>query len=273
MASPLSLLSFVGVACATFAPAMVLVWTAMGEPMLMVLAIFSAFFYAASLALTALVWLALVPLRQTYPLLVLYAVALQEAARWGTWSLSERLMRGLRSVGLVPHDVERLPNMAVPARAVPAAVACGVGFGVMQALVMHGDVLFGSLRPGTLYSPSCSSLSVFAVDALTNLAYTLLHVLLSILGWTCAYPRGSIRVWAAIVVLHLLASASTLFNTQIPITPTADRCAISLTCLYAVVVGAAVLTARVALSSLCATHGCEAQTLAISSTSSGGRAR
>ena len=141
----------------------------------------------------------------------------------------------------------------------------------MQALVMHGDVLFGSLRPGTLYTPACPALSLFAVDALTNLAYTLLHVLLSILGWTCAYPRGSRRAWAAIVVLHLLASAATLLNTQIPITPTADRCAISLTCLYAVVGGAAVLTARVALSSLCATHGCEAPTLTASSTSRAAR--
>ena len=79
-----------------------------------------------------------------------------------------------------------------------AAVASGLGAGVMQVLVMYGDVLGGSLRPGSLYTPACASLSVFAVDALIACAFIVLNVLLSIIGWTAAYPRGAQRPAGAV---------------------------------------------------------------------------
>ena len=268
MVSLPSLLSCLGVLSATFAPALVLaVTTVSTQPVFILLAVFAAFLWACSASLAALAWLLLVPLRPHLWLLLLYAVALQELARWGTYALHERLMRGMRSVGLSPADRRR-----AVAQLVPSAVASGLGAGVMQVLVMHGDVLAGSLRPGTLYTPACSALSLFAVDALTDLALILLNVLLSILGWTHAYPRGSARAWSALVALHLLASASTLLNTQLPaVVPVGDGCAFSLPCLYAVVLCAAALAARAAASSVCAAHGDATSPSASGAHAGGGR--
>lgn len=249
MFSAASALSCLGVLCTTFAPALVLVITTMQqEPMLMVLGIFAAFIWACAISVVAVVWVLLVPLRSVLWLLLLYAVALQELARWVTYALFDRFMRGLKSTGLLPTDRWR-----TAVQVVPAALASGLGTGVMQVLVMHGDVLAGSLRPGTLYAPACSSLSVFAVDALTNCAIIGLNVLLSILGWTTAYPRGSKPLWAAMVGLHTLFAFATLLNTQLPaLVAPGDGCTLALPGLYAVVTLTAVLTARVAFTSVCA---------------------
>ena len=87
-----------------------------------------------AISVVSLVWLALAPLEPELWVLVLYAVALQELARWGTYALFQRLMRGMRSIGLMPHETPRTAGEVVQ-----AAVASGLGAGVMQVLVMHGD--------------------------------------------------------------------------------------------------------------------------------------
>ena len=269
MFSAASLFSFVGVLFTSFSPVIVLsVTTVSTQPMYLVLAIFAAFFWSCAISVAAIVWTILVPLRSMLWLLVLYAVVLQELARWGTYALFERLMRGLRSAGLTPTELARTP----PAQVVPAAVAAGVGAGVMQVLTMHGDVLAGSLRPGTLYTPSCDALSLFAVDALTNLASITLNVLLSIIGWTAAYPRGSVTLWAALLGLHALAASATLLNTQLPgLVPAGQGCAYSLPSLYTVVLIAAAITARVAATSMCAPRLSEATSAAAATSTRAGR--
>ena len=175
MFSSASFLSFISVASASFAPAAVLASTTVcKQPAHLILAIFAAFLWSCAISVVALVWIALFrPLGAPLWVVALCAVVLQELARWATYALFEAMLRGLRSAGLMPHDGPR-----TAAQQVPAAVSSGLGAGVMQVLVMHGDVLAGALRPGTLYAPSCSALSLFAVDALTNLACIALNVLL-----------------------------------------------------------------------------------------------
>ena len=53
----------------------------------------------------------------------------------------------------------------------------------------------------------------------------LLNVLLSLLGWLIAYPRRSRKLGGALVVLHLLASVSTLPNS--PLLYPANGCAVA----------------------------------------------
>ena len=250
MFSSASFLSFISVASASFAPAAVLASTTVcKQPAHLILAIFAAFLWSCAISVVALVWIALFrPLGAPLWVVALCAVVLQELARWATYALFEAMLRGLRSAGLMPHDGPR-----TAAQQVPAAVSSGLGAGVMQVLSMHGDVLAGATRPGTLYTPACASLSLFAVDALTNLASTVLNVLLSVLGWTAAYPRKSRRAIGMLVVLHLLAAGATLLNTQLPsLVPAGSGCAYSLPCLYAVVLVCGVLTARIAAISVCA---------------------
>ena len=240
-----STLNFVGVVSTAFAPAAVLFFSVVADrPVLIILLVFAAFFWLCTITIVAALWSVLIPAKQLVWLLILYATALQEGCRWGTYALFERLIQGLQSAGLLAA----IPNRTT-AHVVPASIASGLGAGVMQALVMYGDVFGGSLRPGTLYTPACRSLSVFAVDALCSCAFIVLNVLLSILGWTSAYPRKSPGLLASIVGLHVLASGATSLND--PAIGGENGCALALPCLFAVVVAATALTAHVARVAAC----------------------
>ena len=249
-ASGLSVLSFTGVVSAAFAPTAVLFASIVGRhPELIILLVGAAFRWLCTISLVAAIWAVFVPARSALWLLVVYAAVLQEVSRWGTYVLYCRLLRGLRALGLQPTTPVR-GAAAEAGQLVPAAVASGLGAGLMQALVMYGDVLGGALRPGTLYTPACAPLSVFALDALQCLGFQVLHVLLCLIGWTAAYPCRSWPLRAVIVLLHYGASSATLLNTS-ALLPDGEGCTAALSCLLAVIVVAGGITARVMTSHVC----------------------
>ena len=250
--SGLSVLSFAGVVSAAFAPSAVLFAAVVGKhPELIILLVGAAFLWLCAISLVAAIWAVFVPVRGVLWLVVLYAVLLQEGCRWGTYTLYHRLLQGLRAMGLQPAPARGAASATVEAgQLVPAAVASGLGAGLMQALVMYGDVLGGALRPGTRYSPACAQLSAFALDALQSLGFQVLHVLLCMIGWTAAYPRHSRPLRVVIVLLHYGASAATLLNTS-ALLPDGEGCTIALSSLLAMVIVAGGITAHVVTSHLC----------------------
>jgi hypothetical protein len=264
-ASTSSWLSFSGVMLTTFGPAAVLIKTVIApQPDLIILAILAAFAWLMVISCVAIVWLALVPLRDTMWLLVVYGVLAQEAGRYGTYRVYQRLLRGLDKVGLKPTiraGGESVSSQLVAA--VPPAIACGVGVGLAQTVIMYGDFLLASLKPGTLYNPSCRALSEFALDAICSLAMLVLNVLLTLLGWTWAYPlqpRGASRAarMAMVVGLHWLASGSTMLNGAGPIAGL-DGCALALPCLLATVALAGWLTWHAATTGMRGVRGTSTQ--------------
>ena len=97
--SSAAILQFIGVVLVAFGPAAVLAWTVIApRPVLIILAVFAAFLWLCTMTLVAGVWWMIAPARGTLWLLLIYAVALQEGCRWGTYALFERLMRGLRKL-------------------------------------------------------------------------------------------------------------------------------------------------------------------------------
>ena len=241
-----SWLSFAGVVTVAASPAAVLLaTTVLHRPELVILAIGSACVWLLAITLCAVFWAtAAVGTVARLVLVVGCGVAVQEGARWLTYVLYLRLLNGLRSVGLQQQGgiTSALHTSA------PAAVANGVGIGLVQMLVMYGDVAARALLPGGLYTEACHGLSLFAVDALCALGMLLLNVLLSLLGWTAAYPRRSRKLAGALVGLHLLASAATLLNSP-QISP-ANGCAVALPCLFASLAAAALLTVYTISTSL-----------------------
>ena len=273
---PASALLFAGLTSVALSPAVVLLATVvLHHNDLILLAIGSAFVWLLAITVCASSWWATASLGDGSRLVlaVLVGAPVQEASRWLTYALYLRLLRGLHSgVGPLPPAVVSLHAMA------PAAVANGVGIGLMQTLVMSGDTATRSLLPGSLYTDACTSLSLFAVNALcalgtrsrletapapgataapdrplglpeslgracslesfrmcrvarvrTSLSWApgmlLVNVLLSLLGWLIAYPRRSCKLGGVLVVLHLLASASTLPNS--PLIYPANGCAVA----------------------------------------------
>ena len=242
-----SLLSFAGTTTVALSPAVVLLVTVVLErPELVILSIGSACVWLLAITLCAVFWWATAAagVVSQLVLVVVFGVLVQEASRWLSYALYLKLLHGLRSVGLQPaqSSIDKLHASA------PAAVANGVGIGVVQVFVMYGDVAARTLLPGGLYTEACDSLSLFAVDALLSLGMLLLNVLLSLLGWTAAYPRRSRKLVGALLGLHLLASASTLLNS--PQVYPANGCAVALPCLFASVAATGLVTAYTISGSL-----------------------
>ena len=236
-------LSFAGCAAVAFSPAIVLFVMVVGrQPDLVIVLVGSAFVWLLSISLVAFVWVVLAPLKSQLWLVVLYGAVVQEAARWLTYQMHARLIRGLKAAGLQAIPASRL---AGPLGLTPAAVANGLGIGVVQTLVLHGDVLGRALLPGSLYTVSCTHLSVFSVSALCSLGMLITNVLLSIVGWTVAYPLRSRRFIGAMVLLHALASGATLLNS--PALIATDGCTVALPVQLGAVLLTAGFTARLAL--------------------------
>ena len=164
---PASALLFAGLTSVALSPAVVLLATVvLHHNDLILLAIGSAFVWLLAITVCASSWWATASLGDGSRLVlaVLVGAPVQEASRWLTYALYLRLLRGLHSgVGPLPPAVVSLHAMA------PAAVANGVGIGLMQTLVMFGDTATRSLLPGSLYTDACTSLSLFAVNALCAL--------------------------------------------------------------------------------------------------------
>ena len=242
-----AMLSFTGVICTAFGPSAVLVFSVVGKhPELIILTVGAAFTWLCAISLAAVLNTMITTTGGHIWALLVFSVLLQEASRFTTYALYVRLLRGLVDIGLAPTP---FANQPTGSRLVPAAIASGLGAGLMQTLVMYGDVLGGSLRPGTLYTPGCSGLSTFAVDALQSVAFQVLQVLLCIIGWCSAYPRRSVPLMIAIVMLRFLASATTLLNSSAYVA--VDGCRVSLPCLFATVLMAGGLAVHVAAKNIC----------------------
>jgi len=174
-------------------------------------------------------------------LLVLYATVLQELSRWFTYVMFVRVMRALDSIGLQTEMAGSLQQT------VPSAVASGLGIGVVQVLVMYGDVFSRASLPGSLYRDGCPAMSTFALDAVCSSAFILLNVCLTIIGWTATYPRYLRKHAALMLGLHLAASAATGLSAYsgMPV----SGCLLSLPLLALVLLATGGLAARCALVS------------------------
>jgi len=215
---------------AAFSPAAVLFLTVVSQrPERIILMFLSAFAWLVSISLSASLWAALAPLKLATPWLLLHATLFQEAGRYAMYFAYVRLLHWLRDAGLQPRGAGPISEM-LPG----AAVASGVGVWVVHTLVLYGDVLWRSALPGSLYTPMCTHLSTFAVDAICACGMGSVNVLLSLVGWTMAYPRGNALLVAGMVALHLLASAATSLNSAqgLPV----DGCTAAFPALAAVVV-------------------------------------
>lgn len=219
-----------------FSPALVLFLSTVAKrPDLIVLMLTSGCIWILSMSVCGLLWVAL-PLEGPAMLVVLlYSVLIQELGRWFTYRLYLRVVDGLQASGL--------RGVAVGGKgAVQPAVAAGLGHAVVQMMVFYGDEFARAALPGSLYTHSCSSLSFFAVAAVSCAAVSVLNVLLTIFGWTTAYPRKSNPMVGALILLHFGASAATLLNA-----PGGLGCAASLPTLFIAVLVAAAITARYSL--------------------------
>ncbi|KJH52959.1 Aph-1 protein [Dictyocaulus viviparus] len=123
------------------------------DPLRIILFVLGAFFWLASLLICAFIWLAISMVWDALPLTVLFSIILQDAARILYFWLLKKAQRGLNKItrpgatSIAPGvtDLHNARHML--------AMVCGLGMGVMAALVLTMNVFAEFSGPGTIGLP------------------------------------------------------------------------------------------------------------------------
>eukprot|EP00515_Schizochytrium_aggregatum_P011985 CAMPEP_0202083370 /NCGR_PEP_ID=MMETSP0964-20121228/23465_1 /ASSEMBLY_ACC=CAM_ASM_000500 /TAXON_ID=4773 /ORGANISM="Schizochytrium aggregatum, Strain ATCC28209" /LENGTH=247 /DNA_ID=CAMNT_0048651077 /DNA_START=86 /DNA_END=829 /DNA_ORIENTATION=- len=195
--------TLLGVAVFAFGPPLALLFSVVARrAQLVLVTVTSAFFELLALIFTGLLFF-LIPVLAEMPLLTAaFGVAIQEASRFGYLSI------------YVKSD-DRVEAMCSASDRTPfsdfaSAVAAGLGFALMNSLIMYGGVLQAALQPGDLYTDACPRVSLFVLSALLALMFQALNMALMVLGLDALRrPSGSMdrRVRIVLVVCaHFVAT-------------------------------------------------------------------
>jgi len=176
------------------------------RPQLIIIAIVSAFFWICSLLVSASIWSILPFIRTLWMFVTVYGVFVQEAFRFALLKLLIRVESFIRT-----HIHLSVVESAVPLNDMTTALASGVGFGTMHAIVMLGNVLFKSSGKGTFYTDSCPQIPLLYLTACLALLFMVLDVLL-MCRMLVAIREDRSSELGTVVVLHSAASVVTVID-------------------------------------------------------------
>uniref|UniRef100_A0A0K0DCG0 Gamma-secretase subunit Aph-1 n=1 Tax=Angiostrongylus cantonensis TaxID=6313 RepID=A0A0K0DCG0_ANGCA len=160
------------------------------DPLRIILFVLGAFFWLASLLLSSFIWLAISTLGDALPLTLVCSIFLQGAARIFYFWLLKKAQRGLNKItrpgttSIAPgvSDLHNARHML--------ALVCGLGMGVMAALVLTMNVFAEFAGPGTIGLPramefwdSCHKIKQGQFWALPAIVATAVHLITSIASW------------------------------------------------------------------------------------------
>eukprot|EP00727_Mastigamoeba_balamuthi_P010019 m51a1_g564 hypothetical protein (239) ;mRNA; f:501483-502679 len=170
---------------------------------LTILTIGGAFFWMLGILLSSMWWYIVAPMQGKAWFALLFSVAIQEAVRAAfvyLYMWVERRIEELR------HDKE-FPNRLL------VSFSTGVGTANAYVLVMYLPVMWEAKGAATLFSSACPSSSLFSINAVLALEFSLLHVLMMVVAFEAYAER---RVWLMITLFltHYAASMLTLINSE-----------------------------------------------------------
>ncbi|EDQ89497.1 uncharacterized protein MONBRDRAFT_32302 [Monosiga brevicollis MX1] len=178
---------------------------------LVIILISSAFLWLVAALLTAVVWVAVPPLKDDYWFALIASVLLQELFRYLWWRLLRR----------TEHDLSILsPDGDVVITREKLAMVSGLGYGLMSSTMMTCNLLDIMSGPGILAARGCTDHSHFTISSTTAAMIGLTHVFWGIIafsGWDIrrarrgAWSSGDLRV-LYVFFTHLFVSLLTLNN-------------------------------------------------------------
>jgi len=262
-------LLFSGCSLIAFSPAVIIfVLFIAKSSQLVVLSVGSSFFWLCSVLLSSTTWLIFLHLRSEYIFILFYSVLIQESMRIVFYTLflkAERrgFTQGVSTLLFSPFKSSSSYNRLDRTRSetekrrervmdyFSSALAIGLGFGVTHSMIMYGSILAHASGRGNLMSEACGNISVFVLSAIMAVAFTVMHVFLSL----CAFDALCAKKWidliwkfGVVVAAHLLLSLLTLLNQK------GGSCIASIVLVYAVLLGMGGYTFRVVYSSLSLVH-------------------
>jgi len=191
-------LTFFGCAFTAYGPALALfVGTVATDAVRVIVLILSAFAWLLSLLLAAVLWFAVVPLRETLAFGLVFSVAFQEIFRVLVYMLFAKLDAMLKKL-TENENTKIFDNRHI------LAYVVGLGFGLMSGAFSLVNVLADSVGPGTVGFDG-EPQSYWMVSAATCLAIILCHPCWNVIAFSAIHEKrylGLAFVWAA----HFLVS-------------------------------------------------------------------
>ncbi|KAL3137650.1 hypothetical protein ABBQ38_004926 [Trebouxia sp. C0009 RCD-2024] len=175
---------------------------------LVLLSLASAFFWLVIFLVIAVICRAVLPLGSaaSYVLVSLLSVSIQEAARYGLWTVHRRCVAALEMIAQKKADTHlTVQNQQA------MALTHGFAHGVVQSVLFNISWLPLSLGDATYYVPACASMSYFLVSALLLLGFFLLHTASMVVSFE-GLAAGHALYIATPPALHLVTSLLTVAN-------------------------------------------------------------
>ena len=165
------------------------------QPHLLVISICSAFTWCLSMILAGALWLAVVPLKQTYPWVLFLAVTFQELFRlllYLTFYYIQTIDDGIKSFLRTGTKNRILTGVSV-----------GIGFSALGVLINYFTLLVDfDVHDTAIYIEMCPNINFWVAGGSLALAYSVLHIVLGVLVWEMYVEKKWAKV-GGVYVLHL----------------------------------------------------------------------
>lgn len=177
-------------------------FTVAQDAMRIIIMLIASFFWLCALMFSALIWFALVPLRNTLIVGIIYSVILQEVFRYLLFVVLRKADRSLREVS---ESIQVKENKHM------LAYVTGLGFGLISAVFSMANLLADVSGPATM-GLNGGSEGFFLATATQSLCMMLLHIFWSIVFFNGCDKQKTEHI-VFVVVAHLFVSCMTLWNT------------------------------------------------------------
>jgi len=171
---------------------------------LVILTIGSSFFWLLGILLSSIWWTIIPALRYQFWWTVFWSVLMQELARFAFYKVyskgEEGFIRKEQTTTLTTHPDQ-----------FKASLAFGVGAALSHSLIAYVSVLWEALGPGTYYTSSCTSVSLFVMSAIFSFCFVIFHILWSIVGFE-GFKQRDYKKMGSVVGCHFIASYLTVIS-------------------------------------------------------------
>uniref|UniRef100_H2ZHA8 Gamma-secretase subunit Aph-1 n=1 Tax=Ciona savignyi TaxID=51511 RepID=H2ZHA8_CIOSA len=201
----MTLLVFFGCTFIAFGPSLAMfILTIAKYPLKIILLVVGAFFWLLSLLFSALLWLAVVPLKDQLAFSLVFSVMIQEAMRFALFKVMEKAENGLDDA-LTDEEKDSISHHKL-------SYTTGFGFGLMYGLFSIVNVLSQSIGPGSV-GISGHSENFILISAFLTSCFILLHTFWNVIVFNALKKKK--YYWVFLVCgLHMLVSCFSLLNVQ-----------------------------------------------------------